>query len=106
MTGSDPEARAGWSAAADPLLAALAVARARKDQADNDIRLLLAYARELTWPRPYKLADLAVAAGMSVSGVRTAYTTAHIQDAHRLLRAPSSCHGIAADCARCQPFDA
>jgi hypothetical protein len=60
----------------DPLLAALADAAQRKRRADRDIRLLLAYAREHTRPRPYRLADLAEAAGMSISGVRTAYTKA------------------------------
>ena len=59
----------------DPVLAALRAARARRDQADRDIRILLAYARELTTPRPYRLADLADATGKSISGVRTAYTT-------------------------------
>jgi hypothetical protein len=60
----------------DPLLAALADAAQRKQRADRDIRLLLAYARELVQPRPYRLADLAEAAGMSISGVRTGYTQA------------------------------
>jgi hypothetical protein len=106
VTGSDPGPRTGWSTATDPLLAALAEARARKDQADNDIRLLLAYARELIWPRPYKLTDLAAAAGLSVSGVRTAYTTQHIDTAQHLLRPHGNCHGSAAACARCQPADA
>jgi hypothetical protein len=59
---------------ADALLAALAGTRRRKEQADRDMRLLLAYAREIAAPRPYRLADLAHAAGMSISGVRTAYT--------------------------------
>lgn len=68
----------------DPLLAALAQARDRKDQADSDIRLLLAWARELTTPRPYRLADLACAAGMSISGVRVAYRHADIEHAARL----------------------
>jgi hypothetical protein len=62
----------------DPLLAALIDARERKQRADHDIRLLLAYAREQVQPRPYRLADLADAAGMSISGVRTAYTKADI----------------------------
>jgi hypothetical protein len=65
----------------DPLLAALADARWRKEQAAADMRLLLAYAREITTPRPYRLADLAHAAGMSISGVRTAYTDADVQHA-------------------------
>jgi hypothetical protein len=68
----------------DPLLAALAEARECKEQIDRDIRLLLAYARELATPRPYRLADLAHAAGMSISGVRTAYTQADIAHAARL----------------------
>jgi hypothetical protein len=46
----------------DPLLAALADAAQRKQRAERDIRLLLAYAREHTPPRPYRLADLAQAA--------------------------------------------
>ena len=37
------------------------------------MRRLLAYGREFTRPRPYRLTDLADAAGMSISGVRTAY---------------------------------
>ena len=70
----------------DPVLTAIKDARNRKDQADRDIRVLLAYARELTSPRPYRLTDLAAAAGMSVSGVRTAYTRDDIETAQRLLR--------------------
>jgi hypothetical protein len=68
----------------DPLLAALADAAQRKQRADHQIRLLLAYAREQVQPRPYRLADLAQAAGMSISGVRTAYTQADIEHAARL----------------------
>ena len=37
------------------------------------MRLLIAYGREFTQPRPYKLEALAAAAGMSISGTRTAY---------------------------------
>ena len=72
---------------ADPLLVALAEARHRKERADREIRVLLAYARELTAPRPYRLADLANAAGMSISGVRVAYTNADIQRAAGLTGA-------------------
>ena len=57
----------------DPLLTCLAAARDRVLAAERDRRLLLAYAREFAEPRPYRLEDLARAAGMSVSGVRTAY---------------------------------
>ncbi len=50
------------------------------------MRLLLAYARE-SHPRPYRLADLAQAAGMSISGIRTAYTPADIETVSTLLAA-------------------
>jgi len=76
--------------ASDPVLAALADARNRRDQADHDIRILLAYARELTRPRPYRLTDLAAAAGLSISGIRVAYTRQHTDQARRLLHAASA----------------
>src|SRR5262249_20202438 len=106
MTGSDPRTCTPWSAGTDPVLAALADARSRRDKADEDIRVFLAYARELTFPRPYRLVDLAAAAGMSVSGVRVAYSPQHIQIAQRLLRSPGSGHGTAADFIDSQPADA
>ena len=81
--------------AEDPLLAALADARQRKQRADHDIRLLLAYAREHVQPRPYRLADLARAAGMSSSGVRTAYTKADIEHAARLTGGTRGRHLLA-----------
>jgi len=68
----------------DPLLAALRNARLRKEAADRDLRLLVAYAREVVTPRPYRLADLAQAAGMSISGVRVAYSRADIEQAAQL----------------------
>jgi hypothetical protein len=71
----------------DLVLAALAGARARRDQADQEIRLLIAYARECVTPRPYRLADLADAAGMSISGVRVAYTAADAAAVTALLAA-------------------
>jgi hypothetical protein len=76
----------------DPVLAALRAARDRRDQADRDIRILLAYARELATPRPYRLADLAQATGKSISGVRTAYTTADADAARRILHDISAAH--------------
>ncbi len=76
----------------DPVLAALRAARDRRDQADRDIRILLAYARELATPRPYRLADLAEATGRSISGIRTAYTTADVDAARRILRDTSAAH--------------
>jgi hypothetical protein len=57
----------------DPLLTTLAGLRRQRHDLDAAIRRLLAYGREFTRPRPYRLADLADAAGMSISGVRTAY---------------------------------
>lgn len=57
----------------EPLLSAIGAALYRKAQAEAELRRLVAYGREFTRPRPYKLADLATASGMSVSGVRTAY---------------------------------
>jgi hypothetical protein len=69
----------------DPLLVALAQARQRREKADRDMRVLLAFAREVTSPRPYRLADLAEAAGMSISGIRAAYSLGDVQRAARLL---------------------
>jgi hypothetical protein len=57
----------------DPLITLLGRARARMLAAERDLRLLLAYGREFAEPRPYRLEDLARAAGMSISGIRTAY---------------------------------
>ena len=79
----------------DPVLAALRVARECRDQADRDIRILLAYARELATPRPYRLADLAEAAGKSISGVRTGYSPADIDTARRILHQISDAHDAA-----------
>lgn len=75
----------------DALLAALADARCRKDQAARDMRLLLAYAREIVSPRPYRLTGLAQAAGLSISGVRTAYTPSDACQARQLLTAAPGC---------------
>ncbi|WP_328438535.1 hypothetical protein OHA71_17865 [Streptomyces sp. NBC_00444] len=69
----------------------LAALREQRDQIDRHIRAHLAYAREFTAPRPYSLASLAEAAGLSISGVRTAYTPADCDAvAHALGRAPRS----------------
>jgi hypothetical protein len=77
----------------DPLLAALADAARRKQQADHDIRLLLAYARTLVRPRPYRLADLATAAGMSISGARVAYTDHDAIEARTRVGGGDGVHG-------------
>ena len=79
----------------DPLLTALADARDRKQRADRQIQLLLAYAREHVQPRPYRLADLAEAAGMSISGIRAAYTQADIDHAARLTSGSRGRHLLA-----------
>jgi hypothetical protein len=63
-----------WDAGGeDPVLAQLAMLRRQQLAAERRMRLLLAYAREFVGPRPYPLAALAEASGMSISGVRTAY---------------------------------
>ena len=54
----------------DPLTSSLTFARRAKEDAEEQIRHLLAYGREFVQPRPYTLAG---AAGLSISGVRTAY---------------------------------
>ena len=82
--------------ASDPVLTALKDACARREQADREIRILLAYARELTSPRPYRLADLATATGMSISGIRTAYTQADIDSARHILHAAQQRRGRSA----------
>ena len=83
-----------WQAS-DPVLAALRAARDRRDQADRDIRILLAYARELTAPRPYRLADLAAATGKSISGIRTAYTDQDVDIARHIVHDISDAHDTA-----------
>lgn len=62
----------------DPLLSAIAQQRQIIAQAERHIRALIAYGREFVTPRPYTLADLAKAAGMSISGIRTAYDHAEV----------------------------
>ena len=87
--------RSPAQAGPDPLLVALAESRQRRDQADRDMRLLLAFAREITVPRPYRLADLAEAAGMSISAIRAAYTRSDIEQAARLTGGARSRHLVA-----------
>jgi hypothetical protein len=79
----------------DPVLAALRAARDRRDQADRDIRILLAYARELATPRPYRLVDLAEATGKSISGVRTGYSPDDVDAARRIVHDISDAHDAA-----------
>ena len=74
----------------DPLLSTLTSLRNRRLQLEADMRLLIAYGRSFTHPRPYKLIDLANAAGMSISGIRTAYDTDEIDQAAEILQRPPS----------------
>ncbi|MFJ5157066.1 hypothetical protein ACIQCF_37150 [Streptomyces sp. NPDC088353] len=75
----------------DPLLIALGNARAAREAADREIRHLLAYGREFHGRRPYGLDALAEASGMSISGVRTAYTGREIDAVARSIgRMPDS----------------
>ncbi|MEW2574413.1 hypothetical protein [Streptomyces sp. NPDC047070] len=62
----------------DALLLALGSARARREAADREIRHLLAYGREFHGDRPYRLDALARAAGMTPSGIRTAYSSSEL----------------------------
>lgn len=56
----------------------------------------MAYGRCFTRPRPYKPIDLARAAGLSISGVRIAFTDDEITQAAEILhRAPVSDDGPA-----------
>lgn len=68
----------------DPLIAEIEAARDTMLRTEARRRLLIAYGREFTRPRPYRLEDLARAAGMSVSGVRTAYDEDEVAEVARL----------------------
>jgi hypothetical protein len=73
-THTAEQLRLAWEEAdLDPLIAALRKQQRAKADADANIRVLLAYGREIVHPRPYRLIDLAEAAGMSISGTRTGY---------------------------------
>lgn len=50
--------------------------------------MLMAYDRCFTHPRPYKLIDLAELRGLSISGVRIAFTDDEITQAAEILHRP------------------
>jgi hypothetical protein len=77
----------------DPLLSTLAGLRAQRLRLEAEMRLLIAYARRFTHPRPYKLIDLAEAAGMSISGVRIAYDDDELGQLSELLGRPPAAEG-------------
>ncbi|MEU6655743.1 hypothetical protein ABZ904_41870 [Streptomyces sp. NPDC046900] len=75
----------------DPLLLAIKDARGRKEAADREIRLLLAYGREFHGDRAYKLEPLAEASGLTPSGIRTAYDDPEVEAvARQVQRQPDS----------------
>ena len=77
--------RTGWSEAdIDPLLSTLASLRNRGLRLEAEMRLLIAYGRCFTHPRPYKLIDLADARHVHFR-VRTAYDTDEIDQAAQIL---------------------
>jgi len=81
--------RASWNGEdADPLLATLDSLRQQRLRLESEMRLLIAYGRCFTHPRPYKLIDLATASGMSISGVRTAYDSDEVDQAGQILDRP------------------
>ena len=78
--------RTAWAEGGiDPLLSTLAQLRQERLRLEVEMRLLIAYGRRFTHPRPYKLIDLANAAGMSISGVRTAYGGEEVNQAAGIL---------------------
>ena len=72
----------------DPLLSTLSGLHEQRLQLEADMRLLMAYGRCFTYPRPYRLIDLARAAGLSISGVRIAFTSDEINQAAEILGRP------------------
>jgi hypothetical protein len=81
--------RNSWSYGdVDPLLSTLASLRRQRLRLEAEMRLLIAYGRRFTHPRPYKLIDLANAAGMSISGVRTAYETEEVEQVAEIIGRP------------------
>lgn len=73
----------------DILAAEIDRARTEMREAEDKMRMLIAYGREFISPQPYPLKTLATAAGMSISGTRSAYTSDEIHAvAERIGRPP------------------
>lgn len=91
--------RNSWSYGdTDPLLTTLAGLRQERLRLEAEMRMLIAYGRRFTHPRPYKLIDLANAAGMSISGVRTAYETEEVDQVAEIIgRPPAGEQAVSAD---------
>ncbi len=90
MTTTHTDDGLDWATVHDPhdprrLLDQLAELRRHRDAIDTHMRHLVAYAREHVKPRPYRLADLADAAGLSISGVRIFYSHDDTTTVARLL---------------------
>lgn len=71
----------------DPLLNAIREFVAARNEADETVRALIAYAREMAKSRRYRLSEIAEAAGMSISGVRNLYGPADVARAREMLEA-------------------
>lgn len=69
----------------DPLLDTLRRAAHQRDIAEATIRRVVYYARHVA-PTTYRLAELAEASGMSISGVRTVPTPADAQSVEEALQ--------------------
>ena len=82
----------GRGPAGDRVLDEVARAAADLAGARRRMRLLVAYAREVVGPRPYRLRDLAAASGLSVSGVRTAYGPEDVSEVHRVIGSGDPCN--------------
>lgn len=68
----------------DPLLHALDAARRRRDQIDEDIKLLITLAREFVGPRPYDFSTLARTSGLTQYLVRRVSTPDDVECIHQV----------------------
>lgn len=80
----------------DFLMGEIRLACADMRDAEERMRMLIAYGREFISPQPYPLKTIAEAAGMSISGTRSAYTVDEIAAvAARIGRQPVRSRGDA-----------